>query len=164
MFRIEPSTVVQGAYDVCSKYMQFGMIKRLINSRLYSDRRIGYTVVEERPRKLSKRMGTQCGEGEGRSTQNNNLHRNVGALCKMSAPYVKCRRLKCWRPMQNVGSLKCRRLLKMSALMKYSKFKKQLRLTQIILSPRSNCTCTKYSTNICAYMKCWRPVKHVCVS
>ena len=37
---------------------------------------------------------------------------NVGALCKMSAPYVKCRRLKCWRPMQNVGALKCQRLLK----------------------------------------------------
>jgi len=54
----------------------------------------------------------------------------------------------------------------MSALMKYSKSKKQLRHTQIILSPRSNCTCTKYSksTNMCAYMKCWRPVKHVCVS
>jgi hypothetical protein len=26
VFRIEPSTAVQGAYDVCSKYMQFGMI------------------------------------------------------------------------------------------------------------------------------------------
>ncbi len=26
IFRIEPSPAVQGAYDVCSKYMQFGMI------------------------------------------------------------------------------------------------------------------------------------------
>jgi len=46
------------------------------------------------------------------NTQNNNLHQNVGALGKMSAPYVKCRRLKCRRPMQNVGALKCWRLLK----------------------------------------------------
>ena len=68
----------------------------------------------------------------------------------MSAPYVKCRRpemsapyaksrrpemsvpyAKCRRPMQNVGALG-----KMLALMKYSKFKKQLRHTQIILSPK----------------------------
>jgi hypothetical protein len=41
------------------------------------------------------------------NTQNNNLHQNVGALCKMSAPYAKCR-----HPMQNVGALKCQRLLK----------------------------------------------------
>jgi hypothetical protein len=33
MFRIEPSTVVQGAYDVCWKYThtQFGMISSLIH-------------------------------------------------------------------------------------------------------------------------------------
>ncbi len=56
----------------------------------------------------------------------------------MLAPYTKCR-----RPMQNVGALKCRRpmqnvgaLGKMLALMKYSKSKKQLRNTQIILSPK----------------------------
>ena len=99
------------------------------------------------------------------NTQNNNLQQNVGAPCKMSAPYVKCRRLKCRRPRQNVGAL-CKMSAplnvgvywKMSALMKYSKSKKQLRHTRIILSPRSNCTCTKYSKskNMCAYMKCWR--------
>ncbi|MFN9897249.1 MAG: hypothetical protein ACK55Z_00355 [bacterium] len=49
----------------------------------------------------------------------------------MSAPYVKCRRPKCRRFMQDVGALKCRRLLKMSAPMKYSKSKKQLRLYKI---------------------------------
>ncbi|MFN9908869.1 MAG: hypothetical protein ACK56F_22545, partial [bacterium] len=50
---------------------------------------------------------------------------------KMSAPYAKCQRPKCRRSMQNVGALKCRRLSKMSALIKYSKSKKQLRLYKI---------------------------------
>ena len=70
----------------------------------------------------------------------------------MLAPHVKCR-----RPTQNVGvlnvgalgkmsgALKCRRLSENVGALKYSKSKKQLRLTQIILSPRSNCICTKYS-------------------
>ena len=51
---------------------------------------------------------------------------------KMSAPCAKCWRPKCRRPMQNVGALKCRHLSKVSALMKYSKSKKQLRLYKIL--------------------------------
>ena len=57
MFRIEPSTAVQGAYDVCNKDAVRHDLETVI-SRLYSDHRTGYTVVEGRPRKLSRRMGT----------------------------------------------------------------------------------------------------------
>ncbi len=92
--------------------------------------------------------------------------KNVGAPCKMSAPYVKCRRLKCRRPRQNVGALKCRRPSEnvgaheifqvQEATAPYTNYKIHKR----------NCTCTKYSKsiNMCAYMKCRRPVKHVRVS
>jgi hypothetical protein len=44
MFRIEPSTAVQGAYDVCNKDAVQHDLETVI-SRLYSDHRTGYTVV-----------------------------------------------------------------------------------------------------------------------
>ncbi|MFN9980240.1 MAG: hypothetical protein ACK53Y_10015 [bacterium] len=68
---------------------------------------------------------------------------NVGAL--------KCRRPKMSASIKMSAPIKMSASIKMSAFIKYSKSKRHLRLH------------IKYSksTNICAYMKCWRPVKHV---
>jgi hypothetical protein len=45
MFRIEPSTTVQGAYDVCNKEAVRHDLETVI-SRLYSDYRAGAAIVE----------------------------------------------------------------------------------------------------------------------
>ena len=66
---------------------------------------------------------------------------NVGALCKMSAPYAKCR-----RPMQNVGALckmsapmKYPKSMKTSPCIKYSKSTKYMRLHEM-LAPYQTCS------------------------
>ena len=45
MFRIEPSTTVQGAYDVCNKEAVRHDLETVI-SKLYSDYRAGAAIVE----------------------------------------------------------------------------------------------------------------------
>ena len=65
MFRIEPSTTVQGAYGVCNKSSS---TRHDCFSSYIQTTELECTIVEGRPGKPIQEMGIQCGEGEVRAT------------------------------------------------------------------------------------------------